>query len=112
MTEWTPGQAKKFAKQVELGRRYYTIETTVNPWGEEPVWRPWVFDHRQVITGYPMSGAVSAVGACQRYGPMYDAPPGDHIAPMFAEDDARLHLTPAEVLAARKAHEKRRRVRA
>lgn len=107
MSEWTPGDAKRFAKQVELGKTYYTIETTVNPWGDELVWRPWVFDHRQVITGTPMSGAVSAVGACQRYGPMYDVRPGRHIRPLFAEDDGAVYATPADILKVRESHRKK-----
>lgn len=109
MTEWAPGQATKFAAQVELGKSYYTIETSVNPWGEEPLWREWVFDHRQFITGTPMSGAVSAVGACQRYGPMYDKQPM-HVRAMFEQVD-EVHVTPADVLAMREARRKKKLAR-
>lgn len=104
MTEWAPGQAKKFARQVVLGKSYYTIEQSKAPWGDEPLWKEWVFDHRQPITGTPMCSGVSAVGACQRFGPMYDEQP-THIRAMFKQDD-EVHVTPADVL---QMQEKRRR---
>lgn len=103
MTEWESSRrgAKKFARDVEIGQTYYTIETAVYPWGEEKVWRPWEFDHRQWLTGCAMSGAVSAEGACLRFGPMYDEKPGRHIRPMFECDDEALHATPADILKVR-----------
>lgn len=101
MTEWTPGQAKRFAAQVELGKEYYTIEPSTNPWGDEPLWKSWVFDHLQPITGTPMCSGVSAVGACQRFGPMYDEKPGRHIRAMFECDDDQVYATPGDVLKVR-----------
>lgn len=109
MTEWTPGQARKFAAQVVLGKEYYTIEQSKAAWGDEPLWKSWVFDHRQPITGTPMCSGVSAVGACQRFGPMYDEKP-THIRAMFEQDDEIL-TTPGDVLKMRELRRKRGLIR-
>ncbi|KIZ16860.1 hypothetical protein [Streptomyces natalensis] len=109
MTVWEPGDYKKFGRQVVPGKTYYTIHTTVNPWGEEPVWDSHVFDKRSPITGSWMSGANSAQGVCLRYGPMYDTKP-THVRAMFEQDDEVL-VTPADVLAIREASRKKRLAR-
>lgn len=67
--------AKKFAREVELGRTYYSVEECVQPWGNEFVAMEWVFDHRSFITGSAMSGAVSAEAACLRHGPITEDHP-------------------------------------
>lgn len=111
MTEWESSKrgAKKFAREVEIGKTYYTIHTTVNAWGEEQVWRSWEFDHRQWLTGGAMSGAVSAEGACLRYGPMYDEKPGRHIRPMFECDDDEVYATPGDILKVRTSRREKAR---
>lgn len=75
---WQPGDAKKFSKQVELGKTYYYINTHALNLGayEDPqTYSKIVFDARSPITGTPLSSSISAVGLCQRFGPVYDTPP-------------------------------------
>ncbi|MFF7411636.1 hypothetical protein [Streptomyces lydicus] len=100
MTEWesTKRGAKNFAKDVDPNKTYYTIHTAVYPWGEEKLWRPWKFDQKKWPMSGWWSGAVSAEGACLRYGPMYDTRPGSHIRPMFACDDDALYAEPADII--------------
>ncbi|WP_438489549.1 hypothetical protein [Streptomyces sp. S186] len=109
MTEWESNKrgAKKFARDVVPGKTYYSIHTAAYPWGDEQVWMPWEFNDKQWFTGAKMDGAVSAEGACLRYGPMYDTKPGPHIRPMFACDDDQLYATPEDVLKVRESHRKK-----
>ncbi|SHL74765.1 hypothetical protein [Streptomyces yunnanensis] len=109
MTEWERSKrgAKKFAREVELGKTYYIIMTSTNPWGDEPVWTSYVFDHRQVFTGGAMSGSMSAEGLCLNYGPVYDEKPGSHIRPMCERDDDQLYATPADIVQVRKSRDKK-----
>lgn len=104
MAEWAPGDAKRFARQVKLGKTYYTIETVAGPLGDELMWRPWVFDKRQAFTGAAMCGAVSAEGVCLRNGPVYDSQP-THVLPLFEQGD-EVYVTPADLIAMRKARKK------
>ena len=77
MTVWNRNRrdAKRFAKSVQLGKTYYTVEECAQPWGNEPKWHPWVFTNRQAITGAPMCGSMNAEGLVTRYGPVYDTQP-------------------------------------
>ena len=108
MTEWERSKrgAKKFAREVELGKTYYTIATATYPWGDELVWTSHVFDHRQWITGAAMDGSQSAEGLCLNYGPVYDEKPGSHIRPMCERDDDQLYATPADVLKVRASRDR------
>ncbi|MEE6264906.1 MULTISPECIES: hypothetical protein [Streptomyces] len=110
MTEWECSKrgAKRFARDVVPGRTYYSIETARSPWGDEQVWRPWEFNDKQLFTGAKMSGAVSAEGACLRFGPMYDTKPGPHIRPMFEGDDEALYAAPADRLQVRASYQRER----
>lgn len=103
MTVWERSKrgAKKFAREVEIGKTYYIIQTTANPWGDELVWSAYVFDHRQVFTGAAMSGSMSAQGLCLNYGPVYDAKPGRHIRPICERDDDEVYATPGDILKVR-----------
>ncbi|WP_329143490.1 hypothetical protein OIU91_06070 [Streptomyces sp. NBC_01456] len=101
MTVWQPKDAKKFGLQAKLNMPYYTIETSVNPWGEEPLWKEWVFTGRLPIFGTPTVGGVDAQSACRRFGPMYDEKPGRHIRPMFECDDDEVYATPGDILKVR-----------
>lgn len=83
--ERTTRGAKRFAREVEKGRTYYTIETCNYPWGTEEAWCPWTFTKRSVL-GSLMDGCVSAEAAVLRHGPMYDTKPGPQIRPMFERD--------------------------
>lgn len=113
MAEWESSKrgAKRFARDVVPGKTYYTIETAVYPWGNEMVWRPWEFNDKQWFTGAKMSGAVSAEGACLRYGPMYDEKPGRHIRPMFECDDHQVYATPGDVLKVRGSRDSKKPAR-
>ncbi|MFD8771416.1 hypothetical protein [Streptomyces sp. NPDC056723] len=75
---WKPGDAKRFARQVELGRTYYYVQahaTNLGAYEDSHTYSKIVFDKRSPITGNPMSGSLSAAGLCQRYGPVYEEPP-------------------------------------
>jgi len=76
---WQPNQASKFAKEVKLGKPYYTVNdmaTNLAPWGDAQTYSVHVFTERSSFTARPMTdGGTSAVGLCQRQGPVYDAPP-------------------------------------
>lgn len=103
MTEWESSKrgAKKFAREVEIGKTYYVVLTATYPWGDEKVWVSYVFDHRQMFTGGAMTGSMSAQGLCLNYGPVYDEKPGRHIRPMFECDDDQVYATPADILQVR-----------
>ena len=77
--QWDPGQAKKFARQVKLGKKYYTVNemaTNLAPYEDAQTYSVHVFTGRSGLTGVPMTdGGTSAVGLCQRQGPVYDSKP-------------------------------------
>lgn len=76
---WQPGQAKKFAREVQMGKRYYTVNemaTNLAPWEDSQTYSVHVFTEHSFFTGQPMTaGGTAAIGLCQRQGPVYDAPP-------------------------------------
>ncbi|MER7154669.1 hypothetical protein [Streptomyces lydicus] len=111
MTEWESSKrgARKFAAQVDPNKIYYTIHTAVYPWGEEKVWRPWQFNERKRPMSGWWSGALSAEGACLRYGPMCDKRPGSHIRPMFECDDDQAYATPGDILQVRNSRREKAR---
>ncbi|RXS84209.1 hypothetical protein EST92_11670 [Streptomyces sp. TM32] len=106
--EWERSRrgAKKFAREVEIGKTYYTIHTTKNPWGEEQVWDSHVFDRRSWLTGAAMGGHMSAEYLCLNYGPIYDEQPGSHIRPLFEKDDDQVYATPMDILQVRESRRK------
>jgi hypothetical protein len=75
---WTAAQAKKFAREVTLGKAYYTVNSharNLGPYEDTHTYSEHVFDARRPITGTPCSGSVDAVTLCQRFGPVYEQPP-------------------------------------
>jgi hypothetical protein len=75
---WSPGDAKRFARQVQLGKTYYTVNAHARNLGayeDTHTYSEHVFDSRRPFTGTPCSGAVDAVTLCQRFGPVYEQPP-------------------------------------
>lgn len=76
---WQPNQASKFAKEVKLDKPYYTVNemaTNLAPWGDAKTYSVHVFTEHSFLTGQKMTdGGTSAVGLCQRQGPVYDTPP-------------------------------------
>lgn len=75
---WHPNKASQFARQVQLGRPYYVVYRIAKhmaPYEDSKLYSEYVFDRRAPLTGTPMSGSVSAVGLCQRFGPVYEEPP-------------------------------------
>lgn len=77
--KWEAHQSRKFARQVEFNKPYYTVnDHAVNlaPWHDAQTYSVHVFTERAPITGNPMTaGGTSAAGLCQRQGPVYDVPP-------------------------------------
>ena len=75
---WQPGNAKKFAKNAELGKPYYYVNTHARNLGgyeDTHTYSEIVFDYRRPFTGTPASGSMDAVQLCQNFGPVYDSPP-------------------------------------
>jgi hypothetical protein len=75
---WSPGDAKKFARQVQLGKTYYTVNSHARNLGsyeDSHTYSEHVFDGRRPFTNTPCSGSVDAVTLCQRFGPVYEQPP-------------------------------------
>lgn len=77
--QWNPGQAKQFAKQVELDRPYYTVNdmaTNLAPYEDDQTYSVHVFTYRSGFTAVPMTdGRTSAIALCRNQGPVYDTPP-------------------------------------
>lgn len=77
--KWEAHQGKKFARELKLGTKYYTVNdhaTNLAPWHDEKTYSVHVFTGKSGFTAVPMTdGGTSAVGLCQRQGPVYDAPP-------------------------------------
>jgi hypothetical protein len=75
---WSPGDAKRFARQVQLGKTYYTVNSHARNLGsyeDSHTYSEHVFDGRRPFTNTPCSGSVDAVTLCQRFGPVYEQPP-------------------------------------
>ncbi|MCX5598410.1 hypothetical protein OOK29_09695 [Streptomyces phaeochromogenes] len=75
---WSPGNAKKFAKDAKLGKPYYYINDHARNLGgyeDAHTYSEIVFDYRRPFTGTPASGSMDAVQLCQNFGPVYDSPP-------------------------------------
>lgn len=75
---WTPGDARKFARQAQLGKSYYyvyKIAQNLAPYEDSKLYSEIVFDARRPFTGTPCSGSMDAVSLCQNYGPVYEQPP-------------------------------------
>jgi hypothetical protein len=81
MTEWKSSEAKKFAKQVKLGKTYYTVrEQTAHAaiYNGGRHYSEHVFTGHSVATGQPMTdGRTSALALCRNQGPVYDTKPSD-----------------------------------
>jgi hypothetical protein len=76
---WSAAQAKKFAKEVRLGKPYYFVYDVARnraPWEDAQLYSEVVFTKRLPLTGSPCTdGGHSAVTLCQTHGPVYDEPP-------------------------------------
>lgn len=76
---WTPDKAKRFARDLKLNTPYYTVNnhaTNLGPYEDSQTYNVHVFTGHSRLTGQPMTdGGTSAIGLCQRQGPVYDAPP-------------------------------------
>ncbi|WP_409469080.1 hypothetical protein [Streptomyces sp. HC307] len=76
---WQPSDAKRFAREVKLNKPYYIVynmATNLAPYEDSKTYSEIVFTDRLPFTGNPCTrGGTSAVGICQRFGPVYDTPP-------------------------------------
>ncbi|MGW0920118.1 hypothetical protein ACWD3J_14010 [Streptomyces sp. NPDC002755] len=76
---WQPGEAAKFARQLELDKPYYIVMKTARHmavWEDPELASTYVFTKRLPLTGNPCTeGDYSAVQLCQNFGPIYDTPP-------------------------------------
>jgi hypothetical protein len=76
---WQAHQAKQFAKQLELGRTYYyvnTHETKHNPYEDQHTFGEIVFTGHLPFTRNPCTEhGQSAATFCLNFGPMHEAPP-------------------------------------
>jgi hypothetical protein len=76
---WKPGEEKRFARELVLGRTYYTvvnIATNMAPYEDSKLYSEYVFTKRMPITGTPCTeGGFSAVTLLRQFGPIHDTPP-------------------------------------
>jgi hypothetical protein len=75
---WSPGDAKRFARQAQLGKTYYTVNSharNLGPYEDTHTYSEHVFTARRPFTNTPCSGSVDAVTLCQNFGPVYEQPP-------------------------------------
>ena len=76
---WKPSEAKKFARQAQLGKTYYVaydMATNLAPYEDKQTYSAFTLTRRAPLTGNLMTdGGTSAEGLCLRHGPVYDAPP-------------------------------------
>ena len=73
----THREARAFAKSVQRGRTYYSIERCRIPAGPSQLLREWVFEGRSWVTGFPMCGHLDAEGVWLGFGPIFDKRPAN-----------------------------------
>lgn len=105
---WHPRDAKRFARQLKLGKTYYYVESharNLAPYEDSHTYSKIVFDGRSPITGNAWADGYSAVTLCQRFGPVYEEPPRN-LRDIASEprqvgaplgEDHRAHLDEAEL---------------
>jgi hypothetical protein len=78
---WKPGDSKRFARELKLGQRYYTVAKVarnIAPYEDPYLATTHVFTGRLPLTGSPCTeSGYSAVDLCRLHGPVYDAPPAN-----------------------------------
>lgn len=107
---WQKHQAKKFARELELGRSYYIVKnlSTKNaPYEDPKVYAEYVFTGHLPFTANPCTeNGYSAASLCQLFGPVYDAPPrgmrniadpAPQVAAPLGSNDYRGYLDDAEI---------------
>ncbi|MGW5173154.1 hypothetical protein ACWERY_02150 [Streptomyces sp. NPDC004082] len=76
---WRPQDAKRFAREVKLGAEYwviYNVAQNMATYEDAQLCSKFVFTRHAPFTGTPMTdGGETAVGLCQRHGPVYDQKP-------------------------------------
>lgn len=76
---WKPGEEKRFARELVLGRTYYTvvnIARNMAPYEDSQLYSEYVFTKRLPITGTPCTeDGFSAITLLRQFGPIHDAPP-------------------------------------
>lgn len=76
---WSKGDAKKFCRQLELGKTYYIIRetnTSMFPLNDRYLAVTVEFTGRLPFTNNPCtSSGYSAEDFCRLHGPVYDTPP-------------------------------------
>ncbi len=76
--QWNPGQHRKFARDIELGKTYYTVSEQSKhaaTYGSAYTYSEHVFTGHSNFTGLPMTAGGSSSRAICDQGPVYDAPP-------------------------------------
>ncbi|BBC30020.1 hypothetical protein SGFS_013140 [Streptomyces graminofaciens] len=76
---WQPNEAKKFARQAQIGKSYYVLyemATNLAPYEDSQLYSEITFTQRRPFTGTPCTnGSMDAVQLCQNWGPVYEQPP-------------------------------------
>lgn len=76
---WKPGDERRFARELVLGRSYYTvvnIARNMAPYEDSQLYSEYVFTKRLPITGTPCTeDGFSAVTLLRQFGPIHDTPP-------------------------------------
>lgn len=89
MTTWEPTRrgAKKFARECVEGRTYYTVHESVQPWGNELVYREWIFKKERFLGVKSLRcGHMGPLGVIAGYGPISDEKPVGP-KPLFGKPD-------------------------
>jgi hypothetical protein len=76
---WQPGDAKRFARQLELNKPYYIVMNVARnraPYEDAQLASTYVFTSRLPFTGTPCTATgYSAETLCRNFGPIHDTPP-------------------------------------
>lgn len=75
---WKPGQEKKFARELVLGRSYYTvvnIARNMAPYEDSQLYSEYVFTKRSRMFGPCTEDGCPATTLLRQFGPIHDTPP-------------------------------------
>lgn len=76
---WKRGDEKRFARELKIGRTYYTVAKVarnIAPYEDPYLAFSYVFTGRLPFTGSPCTeSGYSAVDLCRLYGPVYEEAP-------------------------------------
>jgi hypothetical protein len=75
---WKPGQERRFARELVLGKTYYTvvdIATNMAPYEDSKLYSEYVFTKRSRMFGPCTEDGCPATTLLRQFGPIHDTPP-------------------------------------